>query len=329
MKINSNKPYIIAEIGSNHNGSIKLAKKTILQAKYAGADCVKFQSFTPQSLFSKYFLNKNLKLKSDVNKYYLNEKKLYEISKFCKKVKIDFASTPFNEKELYFLVKKLKVKFVKVASMDLNNLPFLEKISKLNIPVVISTGMGSYLEIKKALNIFKNKKSRVTILHCVSMYPPKKEILNLSKLQLLKKKFNCNIGYSDHSIGPTACLISTMMGATVIEKHFTSNKKLKGWDHSISADRQELEIIVDGCKNLSKFIGKKSFKVVETKKQISAFRRSIVANRNLKKGIIIKKNDLNFKRPGDGISPSDYKKIIGKKLKKNIKFDQQFKLKDF
>lgn len=323
------KPYIIAEIGSNHNGSLALAKKTILSAKKSGADCVKFQSFTPESLFSKDLLNKNKNLKQDVYKYYLTKKKLKEIANFCKKTKIDFASTPFNEDELNFLVKKLKVKFIKIASMDLNNLPFLKKLANLNIPIVISTGMGSFLEIKKAIKIFKLHKSKITILHCVSMYPAKKEILNLNKILLLKKKFKCDVGYSDHSIGPYACLTSIMLGANIIEKHFTLNKNMKGWDHSISADEEELRFIVQGSKNIPIILGKKTFKVVETKKQIKNFRRSIVAKRSLNIGHTVTDKDLNYKRPGDGIPPNLYKKIIGKKLKRNLKFDQQFKLRDF
>ena len=322
-------PYIIAEIGSNHNGSISIAKKTIIAAKKAGADCVKFQSFTPESLFSHQFLDNNINLKKEVFKYFLSSKKLNILSDFCKKKSIDFASTPFSESELNFSHKKLKVKFIKIASMDLNNYPFLRKVAKIKKPVVLSTGMGSYIEINKALNIFKKYKTHVTLLHCVSMYPAKHSELNLKKILLLKDKFKCEVGYSDHSIGPDACILSSILGSKVIEKHFTLNKKMEGWDHHLSADFLELKYIIQKCQEMMKMLGTKSFDVKESKKQIRAFRRSIVAKYDLPKGKKIKESDLDYKRPGNALSPENNSKIIGRILKKNIKFDQQIKLNNF
>tara|TARA_B100000787_G_scaffold163912_2_gene146049 strand:+ start:399 stop:1397 length:999 start_codon:yes stop_codon:yes gene_type:complete len=323
------KPYIIAEIGSNHNGSMKIAKKTILKAIEAGADCVKFQSFSPQSLFTKDMLNKNLQLKKEVFKYSLSPKKLEILAGFCKKKSIDFASTPFSDEELNFLTKKIKVKFIKIASMDLNNYQFLEKVAKTKKTVFISTGMAKYDEIVRAIKIFRKHGSKIVLLHCVAMYPADKKFLNLKKILLLKQKFKCEIGYSDHSIGPYACITAAALGAKVIEKHFTLDKKMAGWDHELSADKEELKNIINACKDIPNMLGKKTFKIVESKQQIKAFRRSIVAKHNLKKGKIIKESDLDFKRPGNGLSPENMKKLIGKKLRHNINFDQQLKFKNF
>ena len=322
------KPYIIAEIGNNHNGSVSLAKKLIIEAKKSGADCVKFQTFSTHSLFSEKSFKNNKKLKNDSDKYTLKINDFKNLKIFAKKNKIDFTATPFSKQEVDFLIYDLNLKFIKIASMDLNNYPLIEYIAKKKVSVIISTGFGSKDEIKQAISILKKNKVKYIILHCVSEYPPKEEKLNLMRIKELIKLFKCPVGFSDHTIGTMASTTALVLGAKIIEKHFTLDKKMKGWDHSISSNPLELKMICDFSKIVKKILGKSKITRVEKLKNSKIFRRSIVAANNLKKGKKILFNDLNFKRPGDGLDPIMWKKIIGKRLKNNISYDKQILLKD-
>jgi len=323
FKNKNHTPYIIAEIGNNHNGSLSLAKKMITQAKKSGANCVKFQTFSTNSLFSKKSFNNNLQLKRDSNKYTLKLNDFVKLKKFAKNKNIDFTATPFSTTEVNFLIKNLKVKLIKIASMDINNYPFIEYISKKKIPVILSTGLGSENEIKKAISILKKSKVKFAILHCISEYPPKIKKLNLNRIPHLKRKFKVPVGFSDHTIGTHSSLIALTLGASVIEKHFTLNKNMKGWDHSISANPTELKIITKFSKDINKRLGTNKIYRVETKKNTTQFRRSIVASKKITKGKKILFSDLNFKRPGDGLEPLHWKKIVGKYAKKTIEYDDQ------
>ena len=324
---NSN-PYIIAEIGNNHNGSLLLAKKLIIEAKNSGADCVKFQTFSTDSLFSEKIFKNNPQLKKDSDKYTLTLNDFIILKKFAQNKKIDFTATPFSIKEVDFLVKILKVKLIKIASMDINNYPFIEYISKTKKLIIISTGFGSKDEIKKAISILKKNKAKFSVLHCVSEYPPKINKLNLIRIPYLKKIFRVPVGFSDHTIGVDSSLIALSLGANIIEKHFTLNKKMKGWDHSISADPKELKIITNFSQNINTKLGIKKIYRVESKKSTKQFRRSIVANKVISKGKKILLSDLNFKRPGNGLEPSKLKMIVGKYSKKTIYYDEQILLKN-
>jgi sialic acid synthase SpsE len=314
------KTYIIAEVGSNHNGSVKLAKKIIINAKKAGADAVKFQTFTCKSLYSSVFLNSNKKLKRDVEKFSLNFNEFKTLSKFCKKLGITFCATPFSVHEVDFLIN-LNVPFIKIASMDLNNYSLIEYIAKKKIPILLSTGLSTIFEIKKSINIIKKNNCHFALLHCVAEYPPSDNFINLPKIKYLKEKFNCTVGFSDHSIGIPMALSAVANGAAIIEKHFTYDKKLPGWDHSISADFLEMKLICDYSQRINKATKFQGINVVETKSKIQSFRRSLVASRLIFKGEVITKDLLNFKRPGTGFSLDDLKKILGKKAKKNISYD--------
>ena len=320
--------YIIAEIGNNHNGSINLAKKLIVQAKRSGADCVKFQTFSTTSLFSKKSLSRNKRLKSDSDKYTLKLNSFKLLKEYSLKHKIDFTATPFSKSEVDFLVDKLNLKFVKIASMDLNNYPLIEYIAKKKVSVIISTGFGSKNEIQKAVNILKKNRIKFIILHCVSEYPPVDKNLNLLRIKQLKKLFNCPIGSSDHTIGTASSVTALALGARVIEKHFTINKRMSGWDHRISSDPEELKFICDYAYRIEKILGQRKIFRVEHKKNMLLFRRSIVAAKNLHKGKKIIFSDLDFKRPGDGLEPIKFKNLIGKILNKNINYDDQITLND-
>ena len=321
-------PYIIAEIGNNHNGSLSLAKKLIIEAKKSGANCVKFQTFSTSSLFSKKSFKNNPQVKKDSDKYTLTLNDFITLKKFAQTKKIDFTATPFSIKEVDFLVNQLNVKLIKIASMDINNYPFIEYISKIKKPIIISTGFGNKYEIKKAISILKKNKAKFAVLHCVSEYPPKMNKLNLIRIPYLKKIFNVPVGFSDHTVGVESSLIALALGANIIEKHFTLDKKMKGWDHLISANPNELKIISNFSKNINKKLGVKNIYRVESEKSTKLFRRSIVANNIISKGKKILLSDLNFKRPGNGLEPSKLKMILGKRSKKIIYYDDQILLKN-
>lgn len=338
----TSKPYIIAEIGANHNGQLKLAKKLIDLAKKSGADCVKFQSWSKDSVFSKivyednYFLEDDYRNRKDTNlekiveKFVTSKNDLISLKTYSKKIGIDFAVTPFSIPEVDFLVNVLKVEFIKIASMDLNNYSLIEYIASKKKPIILSTGMASLSEIDKAISIIESKgNKKIIVLHCVSIYPPKDKDINLKKIQTLSKIYPYPIGFSDHTKGTNISLGAVALGASMIEKHFTIDKNMDGWDHKISADENDLIKIVEGSSQIYKALGSSRIIRVEDKKRIKAFRRSIVAAKKIKKGQIIKKEMLNCKRPGNGLKPEDAKYIIGKIANRDIQFDEIIKFKDF
>ncbi len=334
-------PYIIAEIGSNHNGDMGLAKKMIQEAKKCGADCVKFQSFGTNSINSKEDYDRNKKyndsrkkhfgsLREMVKKYYLRKEQHYELKKFCDEIDIDFSSTPFSREEVDLLVD-LDVPFIKVASMDLNNLQLLEYIAKKMKPVILSTGMADLGEIEKAINVFENSGNKeIVLLHCISIYPPEYEDVNLKNITMLKKAFGYPVGFSDHSLGTSIPLASVALGSCIIEKHFTLDKDLSGWDHEISANPSELKEIVLESKNIVAALGTTRRVVSQSElDKRERFRRSLVVSRDVKSGEILYKKDLLSKRPGTGIRPDEIKYVIGRKMKCNIKADELLSWDDF
>ncbi len=333
-------PYIIAEIGANHNGDMDLAKKMINSAIECGCDAVKFQSWNNESLISKTGYKQNTvytdskkkhfgSLEEMVEKYYLRKEQHFELKKYCLSKGIDFCSTPFSIGEVD-LLNELDVQFYKVASMDINNYPLLKYIAQFNKPILISTGMANLGEIEKAvLTVEKEGNYKIIILHCVSTYPTENNDLNLKNIAMLQNTFGYPVGFSDHSLGTLAPLASIALGACIIEKHFTTNKDLPGWDHKISANPDEMKTIVDGSKAIYKSLGKYKrvvSKAEEEKKKV--FRRSIVLNKNLKCGDIIKEEDISFKRPGTGIKINEANSVLGRRLKNDIFKDELINIQD-
>lgn len=324
-------PFIIAEIGSNHNGDMGLAKKLIRAAKKSGADAAKFQSFTKESLFIKDFYKKENQfvdkkfgtLRQMVEKFSLSKEKHMVLKKACRKERITFFSTAFSPAEIDMLCD-LGVPFLKVASMDLNNLGFLKYIAGKGKPIILSTGMGSLAEIKTALNvIYKANNKKVVLMHCVSMYPPGDRLVNLKNITLLKKTFKIPVGFSDHTVGTSLSLAAIALGAKVIEKHFTIDKTLPGWDHAVSADPKEMKEIVEEGRRIVKALGSHDRTLSRDEiKQRKSFRRSIVAGKRFEKGEVLMEKDLDFKRPGTGIPPNELKRVLGRKIKKDIEIDK-------
>lgn len=329
-------PYIIAELGSNHNGDMELAKNLIIAAKESGAHCVKFQSWSKETIFSKktyeenYFVADDYRNRTDytlesiVEAYSISEEELSNMKKFADEIGIDCTSTPFSKKEVDFLVDILDAPFIKVASMDLNNYPFLNYIASKGKPVVISTGLSEAYEIDKAIRtIEETGNKQIVILHCVSTYPPKNEDVHLNNIDTLRTLYpDYPIGFSDHTLGFEVPLGSVAKGVCLIEKHFTLDKNMEGWDHKVSATPDEMKIIVGGSKKIFESMGSGRIAVTESKEKIESFRRSIVTARQIKKGEIIQLDDLEFKRPGDGISPEFLDFVVGRTAKVDLSFDK-------
>jgi N-acetylneuraminate synthase len=221
------------------------------------------------------------------------------------------------------LLNELNVEFFKIASMDINNYPFIKYLAQFNKPILLSTGMANLGEIEDAIKIIEKEGNyKIVILHCVSIYPPKNKDLNLKNILMLQNTFGYPVGFSDHSLGYVAPLASVSLGACVIEKHFTTDKDLPGWDHEISANPEEMKQIVEGSKMIYESLGnfKRTVSKAEEEKK-KTFRRSIVLNKNLKSGDTIREEDISLKRPGTGFSPKEIKFVVGKKLKKDFESD--------
>lgn len=322
------KPYIVAEVNSSHNGNIETAKEMIQRAKEIGCDCVKFQSWSTESLYSASYYDANPIAKRIVSKFALSEDELIEVVRFCKEQKIAFSSTPYSEKEVDFLVERCDVPYIKIASMEINNLEFIRYIAKKRKPIILSTGMANMEEIKKAVEVIESVGNKnLCLLHCISIYPPETDTINLNNIVGLREEFSSYpVGFSDHSLGSELSAAAVALGSAIIEKHFTLDKKKMGMDNNMAMEPDELEQLVRQCHNVYLAMGSKERIVLDAElEQRAKMRRSIVAARDLEEGHIIREKDITVKRPGDGIPPEEIEKIIGRVVKKPIKKDYLIK----
>lgn len=327
--------FIIAEAGVNHNGKLELAKKMVDKAKEAGADAVKFQTFISEDLVTRdipmeEYQKRNTGKKETqlemLKKLELSRKDFIELKKYCEKKGIIFLSTPFDEGSVDFL-EKLGVQAFKISSGDITDLPFLRYIAKKKLPMIVSTGASYLEEVKEAvLAIKKEGNNKIILLHCTVNYPCPPEEVNLKSMITLGKEFDCLIGYSDHTFGIMAPIISVALGAKVLEKHFTLDRKLPGPDQKASLEPEELKEMVKIIRDTEKALGsfmKKPQKSESEERKLG--RRSIVARIDILKGNKISKEMLITKRPGTGINPKHLYSIIGKIAKKDIKKDSLIK----
>jgi sialic acid synthase SpsE len=336
-------PYVIAELGSNHNGDMALARKLIDQAKEAGADCVKFQSWSKDTIFSKtvykdnYFLSDDYRNRTDftleeiVEEFSISEQELLEMKNYCDKVGIEFASTPFSNREVDFLVGTLKAKFIKVASMDLNNYKFLDYIARKNLPIVLSTGLSKLSEIDRAIETIEAAgNTQIILLHCVANYPPKDEDVSLNNIDLLRTCYpEYPVGFSDHTIGTAIPIAAVAKGICMLEKHFTLDKNMFGWDHKVSATKEELAEFVVAASRIVKALGSTRKRLTDLdRKNIPSFRRSLVTAKPIKKGQVITEGDLDIKRPGTGLEPQYFDLFVGKTSSRDLDADELLKLED-
>ncbi len=333
-----NKTIIIAEAGVNHNGKIDLALKLVDIAAKSKANYIKFQTYFTEDLVQKKiglakYQKKNVKKISSqyklLKKFELSVSDHLKIIKRCKQRKIKFLSSPFDFKSVDML-KKLKLNMFKIPSGEITNIPYLRKIGALKKKIIISTGMSSTEEVKKAIKILISsgtKKKNITVLHCSSEYPAKIDNLNLLSIPFIKKKFNINVGYSDHSLGLQASFTAVALGATVIEKHFTTNKKLSGPDQSASLSPKELIELVKGIRNIELTLGNYSKKPYSKElKNLRFIRKFIVAKKKIVKGEKFTELNLIAKRALVGIPVSKWDWVIGKKASRNFVYDENIKI---
>lgn len=338
----NSKVIIIAEAGVNHNGDYDNAKKLIQAASNAGADYVKFQTFKADKLVSKDAKKADYQLansKEDEDTQYEMLKKLemseawhYELINYANECGIKFLSTGFDEQSIDFL-ESLNIDFFKIPSGEITNKPFIKHIARKGKPIILSTGMANLDEIRDAITVLKDNgisNNNLTILHCNTEYPTPMSDVNLKAMYFLKEEFEVNIGYSDHTLGIEVPIAAVAMGAKVIEKHFTLDKKMKGPDHKASLDPDELKAMVNAIRNVEIAItgsGKKEVTQSEMKNILIA-RKSIHLNNFVSAGNSIQANDLIMKRPGTGISPMKIDLIIGKKAAVDLPEDHMLNFKD-
>ena len=336
-----NKVIIIAEAGVNHNGSLEKAKEMVYAAKKAGADYVKFQTAVPELVIS------SIAPKAEYQKETTgNEQSQLEMCKaihlplsdyallknLCTEVGIGFMSTPFDLVSIDLLAD-LGQDYFKVPSGEITNLPYLRKIAEKSLPVILSTGMSTIEEIRDAVEILTGKSKKypsnssltyddIILLHCNTEYPTPFADVNLSAMRNIADEIGVKVGYSDHTVGIEVPIAAVAMGACVIEKHFTLDKNLPGPDHKASLEPNELAAMVSSIRNIEKAIGCGIKKVSDSeKKNMPIARKSIVASRDIKKGELLTDENLTVKRPGNGISPMEWDKIIGKTAKKDFDYD--------
>lgn len=331
------KVIIIAEAGVNHNGDIQLAKKLIDKAVDAGVDYVKFQTFKADRLVSREakkasYQNKNINDGDDsqynmLKKLELSHENHLELMSYCSERNIKFFSTAFDVEGVNYL-NDLGLTFFKIPSGEITNYPFLKAVALCGKPVVMSTGMSSEIEIRKALDIlikFGLKKGSISILHCNTEYPTPMKDVNLKAMLAIQQHFEVKVGYSDHTLGIEVPIAAVALGAKIIEKHFTLDRTLSGPDHRASLEPNELKEMVNAIRNIELALsGDGEKKPSESEiKNIALARKSIHLSKDLSKGHIITDEDIISLRPGDGISPMEWENVIGKRLIANKKeFDK-------
>lgn len=313
--------YIIAEMSANHAGNIENAKQIIRRAKECGADCIKIQTYTPDTLTidcdNEYFKIKNgiwkgEKLYSLYSKAYTPWEWQAELKAEADKVGLDFFSTPFDKTAVDFL-ESIGVEFYKIASFELVDIPLIEYVASKGKPIIISTGMGSFEEIEDAVNAVRRQgNDAVALLKCSSAYPAIPDDMNLKTMQHMSESFDVPVGLSDHSMGSIAAVMAVAMGACIIEKHFCLTREAESPDASFSMEPDEFKAMVDDIRIAEKAKGVVSYDVSANEKESMVFRRSIFAVKDIKKGETFTEDNIRIIRPGYGLKPKYFKEVLGK-----------------
>lgn len=340
LKIDSRKigskhpPFVIAEIGINHEGSMAKAKQMVRDAAKAGAECVKFQAHVVEDEMvpiAKKIVPGHAKesIWDIMQRCAFSESQDRELKKYAESFGMLYLSTPFSRAGADRL-QKMNVKVYKIGSGECNNYPLIEHIAKFKKPVVLSTGMNDIASVKKSVAILRKYKVPYALLHCTSMYPTPYDKVRLGAITQLQKTFkDAVVGFSDHSLGNFACFGAVALGASILEKHFTSNKKWPGPDIALSIDPAELKELIAGSKALHASLGGKKTILKEEKGIIDFAYACVVTIAPIKKGEKFTKDNIWVKRPGTGeIKAIDYEKMLGKRAKRDIGKDAQVKRKD-
>lgn len=331
--VGGNQPvFIIAEAGVNHNGRLDLAFKLIDAAAEAGADAVKFQNFKAEQLvtdsaeMAEYQIKNIGKEKSQfsmLKKLELKDEFYPKLKKYAEKKGLIFLSTPHSGFRAVDFLRKLKVPAFKFGSGELTNLPLLEYAAKIGKPMILGTGMATMKEVEKAVKTIKkadNKK--IILLHCVTEYPCPVAEVNLRAMLAMKERLGILVGYSDHTLGSQVAVMAAFLGACVIEKHLTLDKKMKGPDHKISAEPKEFEELVKQIRDITTILGRSLKRPAKNEIKIRAIvRKSIVASKDIKKGERFTMENITIKRPGTGISPEKLHVVLASTAGKDISKD--------
>ncbi len=334
-----NHTIIIAEAGVNHNGSIELAKLLIDEAVESGVDYIKFQTFKSENLVTKTAKQADYQKKnignSDNSQYNmlkkleLSEEQHFELIEYCNNKGIKFFSTAFDMDSIDFLTS-LNLGLWKIPSGELTNYPYVKKIASFGEPVILSTGMSSPEEISDTVNLLVScglPKEKITILHCNTEYPTPMCDVNLLAMNSIKKQFQTEIGYSDHTVGIEVPIAAVALGAKVIEKHFTLDRNLSGPDHKASLEPSELKAMVSAIRNIEQALGSEEKKVSSSEmKNKAVARKSIVAAKAIKVGEMFSEENLTVKRPGIGISPMKWESVIGQVAIRDFEQDELIEL---
>ncbi|MDD4625226.1 MAG: N-acetylneuraminate synthase family protein [Candidatus Pacebacteria bacterium] len=332
--IGSGQPcFIIAEAGVNHNGNLDLAFKLVDEAKKAGADCVKFQTFYAENIESKnavkpdYFQGRdnNLSKMEFMKSLELKPDEFSKLKDYCDKKDIIFMSSLCDPKSFEVLTN-IKVSAFKIGAPDSLNVPLLRSATKTGIPILLSTGITNIQDIEFVVNDIKTHgNSEIALFQCTSQYPAPYGEINLKVIEFLKEKFDCPVGLSDHSEGIFIPVAGVAMGANMIEKHFTLSRNLPGVDQPASIEPQELKEMVYNIRKTEEAIGKKEKSIQPSEKEhLISMRKSLVAAKKIGENYLVQETDILVKRPGNGISPTEIDKLIGKRTKKPIEQDDLF-----
>lgn len=333
MKVGDTQPiFIIAEAGVNHNGNINIALQLIEEAKKTGANCIKFQTFKAERIITSTAPKAEYQLKTTdssesqfdmLKKLELTFEDYKRIFTICKKEEILFLSTPYSFEDVDFL-ETLDVRAYKIASAQIIELQFIHYVARTMKPIFLSTGMSTIAEIDLALHTIREAgNDKIILMQCTTNYPSLNSDANLRVIPSLRDSFGVHVGYSDHTEGNTACIVSVAFGVRVIEKHFTIDKSLPGPDHSSSADVPEFKQLVKGIRDAEELLGSSIKQPTAVEKNNSVgMRRSIAVKQFIVEGTIITSNMLTFKRPSTGIHPYYFNLVVGKKAKRTISSDE-------
>lgn len=317
--------YFVAEAGLNHNGDIKIAKKMIEEACICGADAIKFQTYKTESFLSES--SQYFKFFKDVE---LSFEEFGELRDYAKNISITFFSAPFDIESADYL-KKINVPCFKIASADLTNIPLLAHIADMNLPMVISTGLATMQEIQEAVEICNyHGNKNIALLHCVANYPTLPEETNMYAIKTLKEKFRVPVGYSDNGDSTLVDLVAASIGADIIEKHFTLDRKMNGPDHFFSIDPSSLKKLISEISLIEKIRGN-GVKMPQQSEinNRNTIRKSITTAKKIQIGDMFSENNLAVKRPASGIEPKYFSKIFGRKANKDIEKDTPLTWYDF
>lgn len=324
--------FIIAEAGVNHNGDINIAKRIIDQAVMSGADAVKFQTFKAENLVCRNAEKAEYQRKTTdegesqfemLKKLELSEEAHRELIEYCKGKKIEFLSSPFDIYSVQ-LLSEFGLNVYKIASGEITNYPLLKCIGEKKKKVIMSTGMSTLEEVREAINVLKeNGTTDISLLHCNTEYPTPMEDVNLHAMLTLKKEFQVNVGYSDHTKGIEVPIAAVALGAVLIEKHFTLDNNMEGPDHKASLDPDEFKKMVSAIRNIEVALGDGRKRPSDSeRKNMEIARKSIVAKKKITKGCIFTEENITTKRPGNGINPMRWNEIVGKSAMRDYEIDE-------